>query len=68
MAQKWESCDPQSKRGSKTWKKKPPNITKGWFPNTQKIPYMLLLQFKDDFVEFQVVFLEHFKLFIMNKK
>jgi len=33
---------PHSRGGQIFLLKKPPNITKGQFPNTQKIPYMLL--------------------------
>ncbi len=60
----------QSKRGEELNKTNHQTLSKP-FPNTQKIPCMLLLlllEFKSDFVEFQVVHLYHFKSSKRNKK
>jgi hypothetical protein len=66
---KWKSYSPKLK-GVKNSKKQTIKHYKGWFPNTKKLLCMLLCYIKIQkwFVEFQMVLLEHFKSFKMNKK
>jgi hypothetical protein len=60
---------PQSKGGQKL-KKKTIEHSKGWFLNTQKVPFMFFFPIKIQtwYVEIQMALLYHFKSFKMNKK